>query len=124
MQLCFQLYLDHQLTFGPFNFNHPGTYVAKVPDDAMFTLCNILLHFGSLPTGTIKNVLTPVWPIKKNVTKHDVFNIRVKVCKLIPILKTTEGFQEFQELANANELLSGIDNNPSLNDVETYTHCH
>ena len=52
-----------------------GKYVEKLPDMALFSLCNYLERKGKLPTSHIKDVIEPVWPKAKNVTKHDVFNV-------------------------------------------------
>ncbi len=57
----------------------------------------------------------------KNVSKHDVFNIRAKLIKLLPSFKKTKGdYEEFKKVANSNDMLSGIDNTPSLHDDEAY----
>lgn len=67
------------------------------------------------------HVLEPVWPKSKNITKHDCFNMRVRVNRLMPIYKSTDGnYTDFQEVVNANDLLDGIDNAPTLDDDEAY----
>ena len=67
------------------------------------------------------HVLEPVWPKSKNITKHDCFNMRVRVNRLMPIYKSTDdNYTDFQEVANANDLLDGIDNAPTLDDDEAY----
>ena len=98
-----------------------GGYVKNVPDHALFTLANMQEHNGHLPTNTIKNIIRPVWPCKKEISKNDVFTIRLKVLRLLPVLKAAGGiFHEFQQMANDSDLLSGIDNSTSINDDEAY----
>ena len=96
-----------------------GKYVQSLPDTALFTLCNHLEHNGKLESAYIKSVLRPILPKAKNVTKHDVFNTRVKVMRLLPTFRKTNGeYEAFKEVANANDLLGGIDNVTALNDDE------
>jgi hypothetical protein len=67
-----------------------GKYIEKIPNHALYTLCNYLEGQGKLSSSLIKSVMEPVWPTataSKNITKHDVFNIRVKVMRL-----TTEAY--------------------------------
>ena len=98
-----------------------GQYVVKLPSNSLYTLCNFLQKNGSLRSQLIKHVLEPVWPKSKNITKHDCFNMRVRVNRLMPIYKSTDGnYTDFQEVANANDLLDGIDNAPTLDDDEAY----
>ena len=47
--------------------------------------------------------------------------MRVRVNRLMPIYKSTDGdYTVFQEVVNANDLLEGIDNAPTLDDDEAY----
>jgi len=66
--------------------------------------------------------MEPVWPTaSKNITKHDVFNIRVKVMRLMPMFrKTNKDYEEFKRVANANDMLKGIENISSIDDDEAY----
>jgi hypothetical protein len=80
-----------------------GKYIEKMPDHALYTLCNYLEVQGKLPSPLIKSVMEPVWPTaSKNITKHDVFNIRVKVMQLMSMFrKTNNDYEEFKRVANA-----------------------
>ncbi len=60
-------------------------YVNNMPKSAIFTLCNYMENLGRLDSNLITNVMKPVWPRAKALTKHDIFNIRVKVMRLLPI---------------------------------------
>ena len=47
--------------------------------------------------------------------------MRVRVNQLMPIYKSTDGdYNAFQEVANANDLLEGINNAPTIDDGEAY----
>ena len=47
--------------------------------------------------------------------------MRVRVNRLMPIYKSTDdNYTDFQEVVNANDLLDGIDNAPTLDDDEAY----
>jgi hypothetical protein len=99
-----------------------GKYIEKIPDHALHTLCNYLEGQGKLSSSLIKIVMEPVWPTaSKNITKHDVFNIRVKVMRLMPMFrKTNKDYEEFKRVANANDMLKGIENISSVDDDEAY----
>ena len=99
-----------------------GKYIEKMPDVALFSLCNYLESRGKLPSSLIKSIMEPVWPTaSKNISKHDVFNIRVKIMRLMPTFrKTNQDYEEFKRVANANDMLKGIENTSSLDDDEAY----
>jgi hypothetical protein len=53
--------------------------------------------------------------------KDDVFNIRVKVMRLMSTFrKTNKDYEEFKRVANANDMLKGIENISSIDDDEAY----
>ena len=61
----------------------PGKYVAQYLDEYLFTLVNMLDQNGRLPSSaTIISIVQPAWPNQKDVSKHDCFNIKVKLLKL------------------------------------------
>ena len=94
-----------------------GAYVERMPNNALFSLCNTLERTGKVSASIIKDVIGPVWPKAKGITKHDVWNMRVKVQKLMPIFRKSNGdYEEFKQVVNASELLRGIDNEESIND--------
>ena len=86
------------------------------------TLCNYLERRGKIPSSMIKAAIEPHWPEANNVSKHDVINIRAKLIKLLPTFqKTNNGdYEEFKKVANSNDMLSGTENTPSLDDDEVY----
>ena len=100
-----------------------GQYLKGVNETALFTLCNILKHNKRLKATTIKSVLKPIWPKNKNITKSDVFNMRVRVKRLLPVLERNPLFENFQDEVNATSMLRGIDNDNISND-EVYNITH
>ena len=97
-----------------------GGYIHKLPDKALYSLCNVLQITGKLTAANIKIVAGSAWPKKKGVTKQDVFNLRVKVMRSMPVFrKSNEDYKAFQEIVNSSDFLHGIDND-SLNDDEAY----
>ena len=97
-----------------------GVYIKKMPDNALFRLCNIAEHGGKLSTNSIKSVMRVAWPKAKLATKQDIFNIRVKVMKLMPTFrKSNQDYETFKEVVNASDMLQGIDNE-ELTDDEAY----
>lgn len=103
------------------------SFIKSIPKQALYNLCNMLDHNGFLKPSTIRDVMGPVWPSRKVMTKHDidVFNVHVKVMRLLPILKASDRhFEEFQKLANANQMFAGLDHDVSLDDDEVYAMSH
>ena len=103
-----------------------GQYIKSLPDQPMYTLCNMPDRNGYLKGSTIRDIMGQgVWPVQKVMSKHDVFNINVKIHRLLPILKSTAGdFEQFQLIANSNGILSGLETNMSLDDDEAYAMSH
>lgn len=60
-----------------------------------------------------------VWPTGKVITKNNVFHIRVKVMICLKTYKETNGdYNEFKQLVNDSDFLSGIDSEVSIDDDE------
>ena len=98
-----------------------GKYLKKLPTNSLYSLCNFLEKNRSINSDLIRQVIEPVWPKSKNVTYHDCWNMIIRVNRLMPIFRNSEGdYDLFKEVANANDLLDGIDNTPTLNDDEAY----
>jgi hypothetical protein len=65
--------------------------------------------------------MKPVWPRAKEFSKYDVFNVRVKVMRLLPVYRRLDGdYEQFKEVVNAGHLLEGIDNEIDIDDDEAY----
>ena len=99
-----------------------GKYVTTIPSHPLYTLCNNYDIKGGISSSFIKSVLEPIWPSSKNITTHDVYNVRVRIRRLLPKFKSTGAgdFEAFQSIVNASDLLCGIDDMPTLDDDEAY----
>ena len=65
--------------------------------------------------------MKPVWLRAKALTKHHIFNIRVKVMRLLPIYRSTDrDYERFKEVVNASDLLDRIENEVDIDDDEAY----
>jgi len=96
-----------------------GLYIKNVSETAFFTLCNMLKHNGKLKTHTIKNILQPIWPKNKNISKHDIFNVRLRIRRLLPKIEKCDTFESFQKSINTSLLLAGLDDE-NMSDDEAY----
>jgi hypothetical protein len=89
-----------------------------MPKSAIFTLCNYIENLGRLDSNLITNVMKPVWPRAKGLTKHDTLNIRVKVMRLLPVYRSTNrDYEQFKEGVNASDL---FDDEVDIDDDEAY----
>ena len=92
----------------------------KMPESALFRLCNVAEHTGKLSTSSIKSIMKVAWPKAKLPSKQDIFNIRVKIMRLMPTFrKSNQDYETFKEVVNASDMLQGIDNE-ELTDDEAY----
>ena len=74
------------------------------------------MYDGFLKSGAIKSALRSQLPANKNISKHHVWNVRLKVKRLIPQLKNIESFQQFQSQCNTMNLHVGLDNTKFTDD--------
>ena len=100
-----------------------GSYVTDTPHSALYSLCNIAEHCGKLTSSAIKNVMKMVWPSQKTVTKQNIFYVRKKVMKCLPILRKSNDYEDFKSVVNCDDLLKGVDNE-ELDDDEAYQLAH
>jgi hypothetical protein len=97
-----------------------GAYSGSINELALFTLCNLAKNNnGRIKSQSIKTVIAPFWPRNKNVTSHDVFNIRRKITKMLPKFVEIDGFEAFKTLARVKPLVPGIDNEPLTSNDQT-----
>jgi hypothetical protein len=102
-----------------------GNYVSKMPCHPLFTLCNYYEMSGNLTSSLIKQVIRPSWPSGKNITRYDVYNVRLRVRRMLPVFRQTNGhYSDFKNIANPNDLLLGIDDVPTIDDDEAYHLAH
>ena len=81
----------------------------------MFTLCNMGDN-GRLTAASIKRIIQPIWPKKKDISATDVFYIRLKVNTFLPNLREKPDYDDFKERFNDSVLLNGIDDEVDLDD--------
>ena len=94
-------------------------YVNNLPTQVLYSLCNVFEFTGRIDTASIKNAVRRLWPKSKNITKSDVFNLRVKVKRCLKLYRDNNGdYDEFKKIANASELLKGVDNWTAIDDDE------
>ena len=79
----------------------------------MSTLCNMADNVR-LSARTIKSIIRPIWPRKKDITPDDVFYIRYKVMKMPPTLQDNPDYDEFKEQVYDYILLNHIDDEVDL----------
>ena len=79
----------------------------------------MLKHNVKLKTITIKNILQPIWPKNKNISKHDIFNLRLRIKRLLPKIENCDAFDSFQKFINASQLMTGLDDE-QISDDEAY----
>ncbi len=96
-------------------------YMNNMPKSAIYTLCNYMENLGRLDSNLITNIMKPIWPRAKEFSKYDVFNVRVKVMRLLPVYRRVDGdYEQFKEVVNAGHLLDGIENEIDIDDDEAY----
>ena len=94
-----------------------GDYKRGVTSSKNFQLCNMAEN-GQLDSAAIKQIISPIWPQKKGVTKFDVYYIKKKVTSYLPTLRENPDYESFCEHVNDSELLDGIDNEIDMDDDE------
>ena len=72
---------------------------------------------GVLKCETIKNIISPICPVNKNISKWDAFDLKLKVKRMLPNLEGCKTFEDFQKIVNSSYLLEGLDN-VKINDDE------
>ncbi|KAL7544230.1 hypothetical protein ACHAWF_016691 [Thalassiosira exigua] len=98
-----------------------GKYVTTIPQHAIYSLCHLLEKTGRLSTSTIQDEMTTVWPQGKVFSKHDSFNIRIRVMRLLPLYRDANGdYDTFKRNVASSEVLGGIDDQPDIDDDEAY----
>lgn len=94
-----------------------GVYQRGVTSSKMYQLCNMAEN-GKLDSAAIKQIIEPIMPNQKGVTKWDVYSIKKKVTSYLPTLRENPEYESFCEHVNDSELLDGIDNEIDMDDDE------
>ncbi len=73
-----------------------------------------------LSLDLIRKLMQSLSPWAKSMSKHGIFNIRVKVMRLLHIYKGSHGdYNRFKEVIT-NDFLNGISNEAALDDDDAY----
>ena len=67
-----------------------GRCVKRSNETVTFPLCDKMCHNGHLAQDTMKSQVKPIWPHSKNTNPQDLFNIRIRIKRLLPIIKVTQ----------------------------------
>ncbi|KAL7533759.1 hypothetical protein ACHAXR_009974 [Thalassiosira sp. AJA248-18] len=98
-----------------------GCFVRQIPVSAIFTMCHILESGRMLKSDSIYDAVRPHWPKQKEITGTDVFNIRVRVMRLMPLFRhSNKDYEAFKESFVDADLMQGIDNLSSVTDDDAY----
>ncbi|KAL7528115.1 hypothetical protein ACHAWF_002442, partial [Thalassiosira exigua] len=69
----------------------------------------------------IQDEMTTVWPQGQVFSKHDSFNICVRVMILLPLYRDANGdYENFKSNIASSDVLGGIDDHLDINDGEAY----
>ena len=74
----------------------------------MYCLCRIA-EGKRLSANSIKSILKPICPRKKDIIPQDVFYLRKKEMNLLPVLRLNPSHVSFKQAANVSVFLGGID---------------
>ncbi len=92
-----------------------GGYQCEPNSLTMYHLCR-MAEGKRLNANSIKSILKPIWPRKKDIKPQDVYYIKKKVMNLLPVLRLNPSYQNFKEVANDKDFLGGIDDEIDIDD--------
>ncbi len=81
----------------------------------MYQLCR-MAKGKRLSSNSIKSILGPIWPRKKDIRPQDVHYIRKKVNNLVPVLRLNPSYENFKVASNDSDFLGGIDDEIEIDD--------
>lgn len=93
-----------------------GDYITGLSALSFFQLCNTMQTTGKLKFSVIKDALQQQFPYNKNVTKHHIWNMILKVKSMLPSMANIQSFNDFQSLCNTSNIAPGLDNTPLSDD--------
>ncbi len=98
-----------------------GMYSESIPENVIYAMCHHIESGNNLTSSVIKNFLRPHWPSKKIIKSSDVFNIKVKIRRLLPKYRNcNKDYNLFKKNIVSADFLHGIDNHCDVNDDEAY----
>ena len=88
-----------------------GSYVSKLPTQAIYILYNYADQGIKLTHQWIKATIKPLWSQHKLIGRKDTFSVWVKVLRYKQFYNNTDKeYKYFKEIMNDSDLLMGIDN--------------
>jgi hypothetical protein len=81
----------------------------------MYHLCR-MAEGKRLSANSIKSILKPILPRKKDIKPQDIYCIRKKVMNLLPVLCLNPSYDNFKEAANDQDFLGGINDEIDIDD--------
>ncbi len=94
---------------------HSGGYQCKLDSLTMYQLCR-MVEGKRLSSNSIKSILKPIWPRKKDIRPQDVHYIWKKVNNLVPVLHLNPSYENFKVASNDSDFLGGIDDEIEIDD--------
>ena len=98
-----------------------GKHVKSVDADTLYDLCLYHMNHGKLKSSRIKESLLRIFPRNKPVTVNDMFSVRIRVQRLIPILNGDKSFENFEKAMITCNLPKSLDDKTCMNDDEVLT---
>jgi len=92
-----------------------GIYNKNIGSSAIFTLCKMAKR-KRLTNASIRSVVQPMMPSQKELTYRNIFYIRVKINKCLPIYEEHPKYEAFAQTMDDNILLGGLDDEFEIND--------
>ena len=92
-----------------------GLYVRSLNEASIHTLCTMLKNNGQISSSVIKMVIQSQFPANKSITKQNIFHLKNKLNKILPLLNGCGKFDQFLLKFCSSRMHIGIDNDP-LND--------
>ena len=92
-----------------------GEYARIISSRQVFALCR-QAKMRRLTASQIRGALHDLMPRNTNVTKQQVFNLRIKVMKLLPVIEENPEYATFSQYVNDKNILHGLDDEIDVND--------
>ena len=99
-----------------------GVYAKNVSSRIIFSLCR-QASIKRLTVAQIKGALFDLMPINTTVTRQHVFNMRLKVMRLLPIIKQNSDYENFRLYVNDTDLVHGLDDEIEMDDDLAHKIC-
>ena len=99
-----------------------GIYAKNVSSRIIFSLC-CQASIKRLTVAQIKGALFDLLPKNTTVTRQHVFNMRLKVMRLLPIIKQNSDYENFRLYVNDTNLVHGLDDDIEMDDDVAHKIC-